>query len=1141
MKNLLLSCCFVLVSLCSVVFLSCSGDGSSSKPMLESLSFDLDSTKMYIDKTIDLSDAKIIATYDDGSTRKIKAVDVDFVVENVLPDEENSTQDDNTEDNSGKDDASSDDSSEKNEDTAQNLKRYSREAETQESGEEGTSTEGEQTETGDDETTKPKVEEPYASLDKYNNILTAKAEGRIKLTATYKESGIEESSFVYIDINKKSAELEIKIKNAKDEYECDDVIEFWTNVVHLDSRERYVNVSYRFAQETEDIKSSQIKYYEDGNDSKVSDAENQESENENSTNADNVVSETETDDNSSNMASWVIPALPKSRYVVILAEYDGIVEKKSIFVKKYEHYLEGISFDISGKLINYEDGKLPYSGTVDLPETVKASFADGKTEDVIPTYSLIEEVNVAKKKAELNGRVLVKDVTSVDEDGNTKLLFKAGKKLEASDIDVLINKKVETVTLEHNERIAKLEVEQRSDKDRIYDGYVVKPLRTGKIIVVAEYTWKTKTVKAEQEIEVRRNKDEMIRDFQSFSVEPKECTLGYEESQAFTATATYKNKNVTPEEDEVVEEFPEYVCLDEQYASCLSKDGKFSAPTLDADATTKIKATFKDVPAAEPCEMTVTIKKTDLVGIKSIGIIFPDNWDGKLPETDELSYFKAKVVYENGFEEEITPNYFSADATYLKCDDDVKKITAIKAKKDNNDEFLPINVTAKWTRQGKSIESEPFEIIVIDKTVVTGLDISATSFNNGTVILKYNEDTAITVTAHYNNRPDAQVLPEIACKEGKIEDYGEIKKDEENNIVVFKSKSSEDAIINLIFTFEGATASLKLTLREAELTGLAFKEGETPPEKTNVGLEFALPTAVQATYADGKTKDVVPKYTVNDEELASIKGGSLFTAIKEGDVVVTAIYEEGEYTESCDATIHIKPAALTGIYWELSKSVIKTTDGDNKIDLPSSLRATYTDKNVRNVPAQEDTFTSSDAEIVRVDAEKQADGSFKWTATGLKEGDVLISATYTEGEGDDAITMTYAYPLTVSDKTVKKVALILTPDKTDYVNGETITLKATATINDGTNDSDVDVNAHYKVTANGNDITSQVGLIVDAVNKTAIMTVPGFTSATQKITITAEYGGIETDADTTTDTQTNPREITVSTKGNSGVMVDFGN
>ena len=197
---------------------------------------------------------------------------------------------------------------------------------------------------------------------------------------------------------------------------------------------------------------------------------------------------------------------------------------------------------------------------------------------------------------------------------------------------------------------------------------------------------------------------------------------------------------------------------------------------------------------------------------------------------------------------------------------------------------------------------------------------------------------------------------------------------------------------------------------------------EVKLDQTSVELEEGDSVTLKATVSPENATDKTVTWTSSDESIATVDENGKVTAVKAGNVTITAT--SGIQSATCSVTVKEKVIPVT-------KVTLDQTSATLEVDGNVTLVATVTPDNATNKTV---TWTSSDESIATVDENGKV--------TALKEGEVTITATC----GDQSATCT----ITVKAKEIPVTNVTLDQTSASIKVGENVTFKATVTPDNAT-------------------------------------------------------------------------------------------
>lgn len=624
--------------------------------------------------------------------------------------------------------------------------------------------------------------------------------------------------------------------------------------------------------------------------------------------------------------------------------------------------------------------------------------------------------------------------------------------------------------------------------------------RTGRQDVVARYAEKGAEARLVQSVDVSMSEQERLEGVESIRIEPAECSLDECGIQTFKVVSTYADGSTNVErvldKDDDDDIGAASISMEPaDHSDRLTRDKvarnfAFTAPRIPDSADIVITASL----AGKTCQATIHVNSSKRI-LSSLSFDIP----GEIPACEDFELPLATATYEDGFTARVSPVYESSDSTIL-------RVNGRAARGIDSGEARKVKVKASYT-QGKGeravTKTCEKEITILEKTRVTALSVDPAS---ATVV--YGASQKFVVSASYNNgKPSQAVAASVSCSPSEYSGQMALG---EGNAFTFTPQSNEDRTVSITFSFEGQECHAEVEIKRPRLSAISFSvEGEA----VHAGQQLNLPVMIDAEYEGGLKKSVRPdKYTSSDESLAVVRNGNVLKTLAQGSVEVQAEYTEEGITKTCARSVEILPAILDRIQFALARNTVKI---GKSIDLPKTVSAIYTDGTQKDVAAAF-SIGEEDGAFAKIEGGSLA---------GLAEGSATVTASYTEGEGDEAVTKTLSVVVTVMDKEAVAIAIAVDGEKTAggaFRNGGSITLSARATFDDGT---EAQVDASYAFSEK--DGEWQVS--PDAQSKTALAVVPPLGAARKTVTATASFGGAKGSAD-----------FIVETVAAGGVHVDYG-
>lgn len=346
--------------------------------------------------------------------------------------------------------------------------------------------------------------------------------------------------------------------------------------------------------------------------------------------------------------------------------------------------------------------------------------------------------------------------------------------------------------------------------------------------------------------------------------------------------------------------------------------------------------------------VTRTAKKTIKVtkGLQSVSITGAASVAYKKTTT-----YTAYIKYTDGSSAKVTPTWSSSNTGVAT----VNASGVVTGKKGGS-----ADITASYTYGGVTKSAK--KTIKVSKNL-TGITVA------GSASIYAGDKTTLTVTAKFDDGSSAKVTPSKCVSSNTavatVTAAGAV-----------TGKKGGSTTITVSYTYSGTskvTASAKKAITvKKKLKSIAITGGGTA---VNVGK--TLKFAVKATYTDGSTATVTPKWTTSDKSIATISAAGVLTGKKGGAVTVSAAYTYDGVTKTAAKSVTVKK--------EL-KSL--TVSGSGSVSPGTVLtliaKATYSDKTTAIV-SKNTTWTSSDKAVATVK---------NGVVYGVKAGTVTIKATY---------------------------------------------------------------------------------------------------------------------------------------------------
>ncbi|MDE5744884.1 MAG: Ig-like domain-containing protein, partial [Paramuribaculum sp.] len=411
------------------------------------------------------------------------------------------------------------------------------------------------------------------------------------------------------------------------------------------------------------------------------------------------------------------------------------------------------------------------------------------------------------------------------------------------------------------------------------------------------------------------------------------------------------------------------------------------------DATGKVKAirpgstyiTATTVSRLTANRLTTSCKVTVFKHITSAEDISLNLSDAKLTEGESV-LLTATISPENTSDKSVI--WTSADQTVATVDEN-GKVTAIKPG--------ATDITAT-TENGLSASC---------KITVTVVEAEGITLNYGHISLGEGNTVKLTATVSPENTTDKSVT-------WTSEDETIATVDETGKVTAIKPGSTDITAT----TENGITKSCKITVKDvnAKSITLNIKDAELT-EGDNVKLS--------AIFSPENTTDKSVTWTSADQTIATVDETGKVTAIKPGEVNITATTANG-LTASCRIAVQVVHS--DGI--TLNFGNIKMAEGDNV-----NLTATVSPKNTTDKSV---IWASADETIATVDAEG--------IVTAIKPGETDITATTANG-------MTTSCTVTVLTNIISAESISLNLNDDELTEGESVQLTATVSPENATDKS----------------------------------------------------------------------------------------
>lgn len=356
---------------------------------------------------------------------------------------------------------------------------------------------------------------------------------------------------------------------------------------------------------------------------------------------------------------------------------------------------------------------------------------------------------------------------------------------------------------------------------------------------------------------------------------------------------------------------------------------------------------------------------------------------------------------------------------------------------------------------GKGLRIEALEIEIVPNIASTSISLNKTSGS-----LAIGKTDKLTAALNPSDSTDAVNWSSSNDSVASVDGAGNV-----------TGKVAGQATITAA-TESGLTASCTYTVTAHQVSVTKLKLN-----KNTDSINLRTADTLTATLTPANATDTNVNWVSSDTSVATVNNG-VVTAVNVGVTTITAISEDGNYSDNCVVTV--KPIAVTSI------KVSKTTDtiAIGGVDvLSAAFTPTYaTDTNVN--------WRSSNTNVVTVDS--------NGVITGISKGVAIVTAISEDGGKTSSCTVT------VSPNSVTSI-LLSSPSNTipgaaipeSVTAGYTFTLAPTITPDNATNQSVL------WTTSNPNVATVSNGIVTGVKSGTAIITATTLDGAhTAKCTVT---------------------------------------
>ena len=345
------------------------------------------------------------------------------------------------------------------------------------------------------------------------------------------------------------------------------------------------------------------------------------------------------------------------------------------------------------------------------------------------------------------------------------------------------------------------------------------------------------------------------------------------------------------------------------------------------------------------------------------------------------------------------------------------------------------------------------------------IPVSGISLDNTSVALKEGQEIQLAAAVTPENATDKTVTwSSDKTHIATVDNTGKVKAVAEGTAVV-TAKAGEKT----------ATCTVTVSKNVVPVTSVTL-------DKTSLNMTKGQETTLKATVAPDNATDKTVTWSTSDASVATVENGKV-KAVGGGSATITA--KSGEKSATCAVTVTVPVSSVA-----LDKTTLDVTEGDE-----ASLTATVnpsdaTDKTV--------TWSSDKPEFATVDQT----GKVKAVAPG--------SAVITAKAGDKSATCT----VTVARRLIPATAITLDRSTAELFEGDRISLQATVTPSNTTDEVQWSSSNPAAATVNNEGVVSGV-----AAGTTAITVKAGAQSATCQVTVKA--------AIPVTSVELNKTEITV--------------
>ena len=199
--------------------------------------------------------------------------------------------------------------------------------------------------------------------------------------------------------------------------------------------------------------------------------------------------------------------------------------------------------------------------------------------------------------------------------------------------------------------------------------------------------------------------------------------------------------------------------------------------------------------------------------------------------------------------------------------------------------------------------------------------------------------------------------------------------------------------------------------------------------KTSITLTEGETDALVATVLPENSTNPSVTWTSSNNNIATVSGDGVITAVSAGEVTITVITEDGGYTSKCNVKVETKEIRVTDIVLSDDDGKISIIEGETSKLTATVLPFDATNKNV--------TWNSSNTLIATV--------SNEGVITAVAPGTADITVTTIDGN------KTATCKVTVTPKVISATSVLMTPREGTIKVGNTLKLTATVVPSDASN------------------------------------------------------------------------------------------